>query len=62
MNWRGWRNIQKVIAWGEIGLDYFYDHSPRDTQAKVFRQQMELAKAAKKADRDSLPRCVGRIA
>ena len=38
----------KVIAWGEIGLDYFYDHSPRDTQAKVFRQQMELAKAAKK--------------
>lgn len=37
----------KVIAWGEIGLDYFYDHSPRDVQAKVFRQQMELAKTAK---------------
>ncbi len=37
----------KVVAWGEIGLDYFYDHSPRDTQKIVFRQQMELANAAK---------------
>ena len=37
----------KVIAWGEIGLDYFYDHSPRDAQATVFRSQMELANAAK---------------
>lgn len=37
----------KVIAWGEIGLDYFYDHSPRDIQQYVFRQQMELARAAK---------------
>jgi len=37
----------KVIAWGEIGLDYFYDHSPRDTQQKVFRDQMSLAHAAK---------------
>jgi len=37
----------KVIAWGEIGLDYFYDHSPRETQAEVFRAQMDLAHAAK---------------
>jgi TatD DNase family protein len=37
----------KVIAWGEIGLDYYYDHSPRDTQKQVFSRQMELAAAAK---------------
>jgi len=37
----------KVIAWGEIGLDYFYDHSPRDIQARVFSEQMNLARAAK---------------
>jgi TatD DNase family protein len=37
----------RVVAWGEIGLDYFYDHSPRDTQKQVFRDQMALAHAAK---------------
>lgn len=37
----------KVIAWGEIGLDYYYDHSPRDTQKNVFIRQMELAHTAK---------------
>ena len=36
----------KVIAWGEIGLDYYYDHSPRDVQQRVFIQQMEMARAA----------------
>ncbi|MGA8149423.1 MAG: TatD family hydrolase [Terriglobales bacterium] len=33
----------RVIAWGEIGLDYFYDHSPRELQQQVFVEQMELA-------------------
>src|SRR5712664_3170404 len=33
---------RKVIAWGEIGLDYYYDHSPREVQARVFQDQMDL--------------------
>jgi TatD DNase family protein len=37
----------KVIAWGEIGLDYYYDHSPRDVQQRVFLRQMEMANAAR---------------
>src|SRR5258707_13316961 len=37
----------RVIAYGEIGLDYFYDHSPRDLQQRVFRDQMELAAKAR---------------
>jgi TatD DNase family protein len=42
-----WARHPRVIAWGEIGLDYFYDHSPRELQKTVFVRQMELAKAAK---------------
>src|SRR5579872_1476259 len=38
---------RRVIAWGEIGLDYYYDHSPREIQKNVFIRQMELARAAK---------------
>ena len=37
----------RVIAWGEIGLDYFYDHSPREGQREVFLHQLELAQAAR---------------
>jgi TatD DNase family protein len=35
---------RRVIAWGEIGLDYHYDHSPRDTQREVFKRQLRLAR------------------
>jgi TatD DNase family protein len=37
----------RVIAWGEMGLDYYYDHSPRDMQQQVFRRQLAQARAAK---------------
>lgn len=37
----------RVIAWGEIGLDYFRDYAPRQTQQRVFRRQLEQARAAR---------------
>ncbi len=37
----------RVIGFGEIGLDYYYDHSPREVQQQVFIRQMEIARAAK---------------
>ncbi len=35
----------EIVAAGEIGLDYFYDHSPREKQKEVFLRQMEIAAA-----------------
>ena len=35
---------EKVIAVGEIGLDYHYDNSPRDIQQRMFRLQLEFAR------------------
>ncbi|MDQ3220752.1 MAG: TatD family hydrolase [Acidobacteriota bacterium] len=39
------KSSEKVIAWGEIGLDFYYDHSPKDVQTDVFRRQIRTAKA-----------------
>lgn len=44
--WQGLDDIadfKKIVAVGEIGLDYFYDHSPRDIQTEALRWQIELA-------------------
>lgn len=45
----GWAKLQadagdpRVIAIGEIGLDYHYDHSPREVQREAFERQLGLA-------------------
>lgn len=38
------KSSQKVIAWGEIGLDFFYEHSAREIQKEVFRRQIIIAR------------------
>jgi TatD DNase family protein len=52
----------RVIACGEIGLDYFYDHSPREVQQEVFRRQLAIAREAKLPIvihcRDAWPGCI----
>jgi TatD DNase family protein len=35
---------ERVIAWGEIGLDFHYDNSPRDVQVAVFKRQLRAAR------------------
>ena len=41
---RGLARENRIVAIGEIGLDYHYDHSPRDVQREVFRRQVRLAR------------------
>lgn len=47
----GWGRIKqildkkygKIVGIGEIGLDYFYNHSPKDTQIRALEEQLQLA-------------------
>ena len=56
------KQSRRVIAWGEIGLDYHYDHSPRDVQREVFERQLRLARSlnlpvvihSREADEDTI--------
>ena len=38
-------DTEGIVAVGECGLDYYYDHSPRDVQQQVFAEQIALANA-----------------
>lgn len=57
-----WTGHPKVIAIGESGLDYFYDNSPREAQARSFRAHMQAARQSglplivhtRAADRDTI--------
>jgi TatD DNase family protein len=52
----------RIVALGEIGLDYHYDHSPREVQREVFKRQLQMARAeslpviihSREADDDTL--------
>ena len=52
----------RVLAWGEIGLDYHYDHSPRDVQQLIFREQLAIAWRVRKPViihcREAWPACL----
>ena len=46
----------RVVAAGEMGLDYHYDHSPRPSQRAVFEAQLAAGSRGRKAGRHSCPR------
>lgn len=41
---KNYLNLEKTVAIGEIGLDYHYDFSPRETQKRLFEEQLKLSK------------------
>lgn len=44
-NLEKWSKEKNVVCIGEIGLDYYYEHSDRETQKKVLNEQLDLAVA-----------------
>ena len=44
ISWLGKKTENKIMALGEIGLDYHYDLSPRDVQREVFARQIPIAR------------------
>ena len=50
----------KIVAIGEIGLDYYYDNSPREKQKEIFRKQLEIAKKKKSSGNNSYKRSYAR--
>ena len=54
------RRRPAIVAVGEAGLDYYYDHSPRDVQRDAFAAQIQLAHERTAAARDPHPRRLGR--
>ncbi len=44
----GWLGHSRVVAVGECGLDYWYEHSPREEQRQALRAQIRLARAVDK--------------
>src|SRR5208283_2662082 len=43
---KGYLKHPKVVGYGEIGLDFYRDYSPRELQIEAFRRQIELARLA----------------
>ena len=41
---KGLAREKRIVAIGEVGLDFHYDYSPRDVQREVFRRQIRLAR------------------
>ena len=41
------KSVPRIVAWGEIGLDFHYDNSPREKQLAAFKRQLKAARECK---------------